>query len=67
MTKQIQQLVHQDVKPHIRKYVINSFPVGGTTWDFEWWYDNGTDTVRITLSIDGKTEVHQVPVLDIVD
>ena len=67
MTKQIQHLTYQDVKPHIGNYMINSFPVAGSTWEYDWWYDNGTDTVRITLTINGKTDVHQVPVLDIVD
>ncbi len=67
VTKQIQHLTYQDVKPHIGNYVIKSFPVGGTKWRYNWYYNNGADKVKITLTINGKTDVHQVPVLDIFD
>ena len=67
MTKQIQHLTYQDVEPHIDNYVIKSFPVGGTKWRYDWYYKNGADTVKITLTINGKTDVHQVPVLDIIE
>jgi archaellum component FlaF (FlaF/FlaG flagellin family) len=67
MTRQIQQFTYQDVKPHIRNYVIKSFPVDGTSWEYNWYYDNGADTVNITLTINGKTVVHHVPFLDIIE
>lgn len=67
MTKPLQNLTYQDVEPHIDNYVIKSFPVDGTEWRYKWHYNNGADTVKITLTINGKTSVHQVPVLDIVE
>ena len=67
MTKQIQHLTYQDVKLHIGNYMIKSFPVDGTKWQYKWHYNNGADKVKITLTINGKTDVYQVPVLDIVD
>ena len=67
MPKQIQHLTYHDVKPHIDDYMIKSFPVDGTTWRYKWHYNNGTDKVKITLTVNGKTDVHHVPVLDIVD
>ena len=66
MTKQIQHLTHHDVKPHIDNYVVKSFPVDGKTWKYKWYYSNGADTVRITLTIDDETAVHHVSVLSIV-
>ncbi len=66
MTKQTQNLTHHDVRPHIKDYVISSFPVDKKNWDFDWYYRNGTDSVRITLTIDGETTVHHVPVMFIV-
>ncbi len=67
MTKQIQHLTYQDVEPQIENYVIKSFPVAGTKWRYKWNYNNGADKVNITLTINGKTSVHHVPVLDIVN
>ncbi len=66
MTKQTESLTYLDVKPHIGNYMIKSFPLAGTNWNYKWRYDNGADTVKITLTINGKTSVHQVPVLEIV-
>ena len=67
MTNQIQHLTHQDVEPHIYDYMIKSFPVNDTNWRYKWHYNNGADEVKITLTINGKTGVYQVPVSDIVD
>lgn len=67
MTKQTERLTYLDVKPHIGNYMIKSFPVAGTNWKYKWHYDNGADTVKITLTINGKAGVHHVPVLDIVE
>ena len=66
MARQIQHLTVQDVKSHIGNYMIKSFQVDGTEWRYKWRYKNGADRVNITLTINGKTSVHQVPVLDIV-
>ena len=66
MANNTQHLTHHDVRPHIRNYVVNSFPVRGTNWDFEWYYDNGADTVEITLTINDATTVHHAPVLAVI-
>jgi hypothetical protein len=66
MTNRTQHLTYHDVKPHIEDYVVKSFPVDRKNWKYDWYYENGAETVQITLTINEKTMVHNVSVLSIV-
>ncbi len=54
-----------DVRQHIDAYARRVFPVKGTTWTYEWYYNNGDPTVSISLTVNGGKQSHQVPVTSI--